>query len=121
VLTLFRGVGADAPFTVTVGARSEHTDLSGLDPLAYLEHSPPQALAIERITVGGRSGLRAKYAYLRKEEVPGGLPEMFWAYTDLIPSDRHTIVFTFDGRPSTFLRDEALYAQILDSVRWISQ
>ncbi|HYB70411.1 MAG TPA: PrsW family glutamic-type intramembrane protease, partial [Candidatus Bathyarchaeia archaeon] len=115
VLTLFRGVGADAPFTVTVGARSEHTDVSALDPLAYLEHSPPQSLAIERITVGGRSGLRAKYAYLRKQEAAGDLPEMFWAYTDLIPSDRYTIVFTFDGRPSTFRRDEALYEQILES------
>ena len=122
VLTLFHGVGADGLFGLTVGARREQVPVSALDPLTYLEHSPPVALAIERITVGGRSGLRARYAYLKKDEsMPGRLPEMFWAYTDLIPSERHTFVFTFDGRPLAFQQDERLYARILDSVRWTGQ
>ena len=122
VLTLFRGVGTDGLFGLTVGARQERVELSTVDPLAYLEHSPPLSLAIERITIGGRSGLRAKYAYLKKDAAqPAQLPEMLWAYTDVIPSESHTFVFTFDGRPSTFPQDEMLYGRILDSVRWTSK
>ena len=121
VLTLFRGAGADGLFGLTVGARKERVELSAVDPVSYLEHSPPLSLAIERVTVGGRAGLRARYAYLKKDEAkPGQLPEMLWAYTDMIPSASFTFIFTFDGRPSTFPRDEELYKRILDSVRWTS-
>ena len=122
VLTLFRGVGTDGLFGLTVGARQERVELSTVDPVAYLEHSPPLSLAIERVTIGGRSGLRAKYAYLKKDEAqPGQLPELLWAYTDVIPSESHTFVFTFDGRPLTFPHDEKLYGRILDSVRWTNK
>lgn len=105
-------------FAITIGARQERVALGALDALAYVAAPAPMHLTLEPIEIAGRQGLRARYAYLDERGEAGALPEIVWAYTDIVPGERHTFVFTLDGRPSGFARQERVYRRLLDSVQW---
>jgi hypothetical protein len=117
---LWIGTGnVGGPFTVTVSARQENVALQGLDALAYVGTPAPLDLTLEPVTVGGRPGMRARYAYLDNGgDTPGALPELVWTYTDIVPGAGYTFVFTLEGRPGDFRRQERVYRGLLDSVAW---
>ena len=67
--------------------------------------------------MGGRKGIRAKYSYLNRSAISvDDLPEIAWAYADIVPSKNYTYVFTMEGTPSNLREQEKLYRSILDSV-----
>ena len=103
----------------SVAAKRESAELSSLDPLTYLRASPPLSVSFEQTAVGGRKGIRAKYSYLNKSAISADdLPEIVWAYADIVPSKNYTYVFTMEGTPSNFREQQKLYRSILDSVQW---
>jgi len=117
VPTLWSATGDDgSPFTITVGARQETVALAALDALAYVGTPAPLDLSLHPVRVGGRPGVRARYAYL--DAGPGALPEVVWTYTDVVPGAGYTFVFTLEGRPTGFARQERVYRRLLDSVTW---
>jgi protease PrsW len=117
---VWSGTGeASGPFTITVGARSERVSVAGVDALAYVGTPAPLDLTLSPVTIGGRPGVRARYAYLdASPEAPGVLPNLIWTYTDVVPVDDYTFVFTLEGRPGGFPGQERVYRRLLDSVTW---
>ena len=120
VPVLWSGAGDEGgPFAVTVAARPERVALPALDALAYVATPAPIDLTLEPVTIGGRAGMRARYAHLETGRGGlGSLPEVVWTYTDIVPSPDYTFVFTLEGRPAGFPRQERVYRRLLDSVQW---
>jgi protease PrsW len=120
VPVLWSGTGDEGgPFAVTVAARPERVALPALDALAYVATPAPIDLTLEPVTIGGRAGMRARYAHLETgRDGQGSLPEMVWTYTDVVPGADYTFVFTLEGRPAGFPRQERVYRRLLDSVQW---
>lgn len=123
VATIFSGGGHDqSAFSISVATRQERLEVSAIDSAAYLPVPDPASLSVHDVIVGGRKGLRARYAYPRRGgQAPGDLPEMIWAYTDIVPSEKYTYVFTLESAPPTFRRAEWVYDGLLRSVRWTAK
>jgi RsiW-degrading membrane proteinase PrsW (M82 family) len=119
---LFYGRGnGQGPCTIAIALSQTHVEVSAIDPLLFIGTAEPLALSIEDVTVAGKPGLRARYAYLTYEEAAaGGLPGIVWAYTDIVPTKDATYVFTFESTPESFRQQEPLYQKILASVTWTS-
>ncbi len=105
--------------TVAVQARPGTVALDRLDPLVFLTTPDPIGLTLTDVTVGGRRGVRLRYAYqidppARSRE----LPRMRWAYTDVVPSDAETFALSFDADPGSFDRDARFYEDLLSTVTW---
>jgi len=116
---IFSGQGSDGgAFTISVTARKESSDLAAIDPRTYISTAEPLSLSLESINVAGHSALRAKYSYLTKtDSLSGSLPEVVWAYTDIVPAKNYTYAFTFQAGPWSFRQQQHLYQAILDSVQ----
>lgn len=112
-----RGLGADGA-TVSVRAKSERVDVSAINPIAYLPSVSPVSMTTGVQEVGGRKGIRVTYAYLRRPDIGDALPEVIWGYSDIVPAGGYTYTFTFEAPPWRFRQEEAVYLDLLGSVRW---
>jgi hypothetical protein len=70
--------------------------------------------------VAGSKGLRMKYSYLQKWSLmdESEFPQIIWAITDVVPGVQGTYIFTFQGTPEEFKRQETSYFQLLNSVNF---
>jgi RsiW-degrading membrane proteinase PrsW (M82 family) len=120
LLPIFEAAGnAGGPFSITVSAKAEKTSLDELNPMSYVGRIDPLSFSTENLAVGGRRGLRVKYSYVRGgEDHLADFADVRWAYTDIIPIDGSTIVFSYQAGPSAFVEQEHLYRGILGSVTW---
>ena len=77
------------------------------------------SLTTSDVTIGGRRGLRMRYAYLQTADgFSKDLPQLRWAYTDVVPNATDTYAMSFDAAPDAFSRDEHVYADVLSTVNW---
>jgi len=102
-----------------LAARAGAADLDGLDPFAFIAGSlqPLSVIAKEKISVGGASGVRLKYSYMRP---PQGkwCPEQVLVFADIVPRGSLTYIFSFQASRQSFDEDLAAYNAILRSVTW---
>jgi len=71
------------------------------------------------VTIGGKAALRLQYAYLAlPNDRLRGLPELRWAYTDIVPGESYTFVLSYQASPEAFERERAVYDEVLQSMRW---
>jgi len=122
-IPVFDGVGgvngSGGVYTVSVRARREHVDLHTIDPASYLGAVEPLALRTGEVTIGGKAALRLQYAYLAlPNDRLRGLPELRWAYTDIVPGESYTFVLSYQASPEAFERERAVYDEVLQSMRW---
>lgn len=90
-----------------------------VDPRRFLNSADPLGLTISDVSVGGRHGLRMRYAYLAKPDTfSRELPSLHWAYTDVVPGPTDTYALSFDAAPDAFGRDEHVYTAVLSTVSW---
>ncbi len=111
----------DGEVHIQVRVLHASTSLENMNALDYINTREPQSTRAERITVGGKSGLRFHYSYVEKENDPHAMPRMLWAYTDVVPVGERTFVFTYTALPAYFQQQASQYEALLNSVEWITQ
>ena len=105
--------------TIVVQRDAGSVPVDQLDPRRFLRQAEPMSLTISDVTIGGRRGLRMRYAYLLPAaELSRGLPQLRWAYTDVVPGATDTYAISFDAAPDAFSTDEPVYADVLSTVSW---
>jgi RsiW-degrading membrane proteinase PrsW (M82 family) len=117
---LFTAVGgAHGRYAITVLVRDERIDLESLDPAAYLGHLQALGVRSAEVTIAGKRGLRVRYAFLTPPaDRLSGLPELQWGCTDIVPGEDRTVVLTYRAAPDVFAREQAVYDDLLRTLRW---
>jgi hypothetical protein len=114
-------LGAQGRFKTQVGlaVRAQRAGLDDLDPMSYIPGGA-QPLAIirkEPIMVGGAAALRLKYSVMSQSE-GSWYPELVLVYTDIVPKDERTFIFSFHAARPNFESDVPVYSALLNSVIW---
>lgn len=119
--TIFNvSLGEGGSTQVIVKMIKEKIDLESVQPTDFTESSQHASFLREDVTVAGSKGLRLKYSYLKKWSLvdQSEFPEIIWAITDIVPGPQRSYIFTFQGTPEAFRRQEPAYLQLLNSVNF---
>jgi protease PrsW len=113
------GAKSDFKSQYSLAVRSGAADLDGMDPFAFISGSlqPLSVVAREKISLGGTSGVRLKYSYMRPSQ-GNWVPEQVLVFTDIVPRGSRTYIFSFQASRQSFDEDLPLYSAILQSVTW---
>jgi protease PrsW len=104
--------------SVEIKANSNSSDSSKISLAEYLGGVQPISMYIDDVVVGAVKGTRLKYSF--QQEGAFGIeefPRILWAYTDIVPTGRRTVVLTFKADPAGFEKHKSTYNRILNSLQ----
>ena len=97
---------------------TDNTD-ANRDLLQYVEVTDTESFMVNDITIGTKEGKRIAYSYMDKPPgIAAEFPVLIKVYTDVIPVDQYTFVFTYKAGSEYFNAGLTRYAKILESIKW---
>jgi RsiW-degrading membrane proteinase PrsW (M82 family) len=121
--TVFSAEGEDeGEYIFTVKVKEESIGPDEINTLNYTGDIETISFYAEEANIGGRKGVHLRYSFIDESQLGAKeFPAVYWVYTDIIPSEKYTYIFTFEAMPQNFDKTVKLYEDILKTIEWVNQ